>query len=118
MINIEGIRVLNTYTTKEPDLIALIFILALGIVLGVCAVCLLNDNDKFAAIPCFIISIAIIFISIYGFTHIASTTHYDVLIDNSTSLTEVYDKYKIDGKDGDIYHLILREETEEEKTND
>lgn len=118
MINIEGIQVLNTYAIKEPDLIVLIIILTLGVVLGAFAACLLYYNNKLAAILCFIISIAVIFLSIYGFTHITLTTHYDVLIGDSVSLVEVYDKYKIDGKDGDIYHLILREETEEDKTND
>lgn len=64
------------------------------------------------------VSITVIFLSIYGFTHMALITHYDVLIDDSVSLVEVYDKYKIDGKYGDIYHLILRKQTEEDKAND
>lgn len=118
MISIEGIRVLNSYTTKEPDLFAAILILTLGIALGVCAVYFLYDNDKLAAIPCFIVSITIVFMSIYALTHITLITHYDVLINDSVSLVEVYDKYKIEGKDGDIYHLILRKQTEEDKAND
>ena len=109
MINIEGIQVLNFYTTKEPNLIGVIFVLILGIFLGVCAIPLLLDNEKLAAISCFIISIAFIYLSIYGFTHRALITHYDVLIDDSVSLVEVYDKYKIEGKDGDIYHMILKD---------
>ena len=118
MINIEGIRVLNTYVTKEPDLIALILILILGIFLVFGGVYLLNCNDKLTAIPVFIFSIVVVFLSIYGLTHITLITHYDVLIDDSVSLVEVYDKYKIEGKDGDIYHLILLEETKEDKTSD
>ena len=118
MINIEGIQVLNTYAAKEPDLIGVIFVLMMGIVLGVCAILLLLNDGKFESIPVFIISIAVVSLSTYGLTHITLITHYDVLIDDSVSLVEVYDKYKIEGKDGDIYHLILLEETKEDKTSD
>lgn len=118
MINIEGIRVLNTYVTKSPDfgitMLALIFglgILAVGVVL-------LIYKELGEGIFCTVFGAFMALVAIFSLTNRVSATHYDVLIDDSTSLTEVYDKYKIDGKDGDIYHLILREEPEEDKTND
>ena len=118
MINVEGIQVLNTYVTKSPDLAEVILVSIFGLFILVCGIALFVDKETEAGIFCTIFGAIIVLISIFGYTDRVQETHYDVLIDSSTSLTEVYDKYKIDGKDGDIYHLILREEPEEDKTND
>lgn len=118
MINIEGIQVLNTYVTKSPGLAGIIIILIVGLFALAAGIALFVDKDIGAGIFCTIYGAIVVLICIFGYTNRVQETHYDVLINNSTSLTEVYDKYRIDGKDGDIYHLILREELEEDKTND
>lgn len=118
MINIEGIQVLNTYVTMSPDLGGVILVSIVGLLILVVGFALLITKDTEAGIFCTIFGTSIVLLSIFGYINRVQETHYDVLINNSTSFTEVYDKYKIDGKDGDIYHLILRGEPEEDKTND
>lgn len=118
MINIEGIRVLNTYVTKSPNFVAIMLTLILGLGVLIIGVIFLIDKDLVDGIPCTIFGTFTVLVAIFLFTSRVPITHYDVLIDDSASLTEVYDKYKIYGKDGDIYHLILREEPKEDKAND
>ena len=118
MINIEGIRVLNTYVTKSPDFGAIMLALIFGLGILALGVVFLIYKELGEGIFCTVFGAFMVLVAIFLLTSRVPITHYDVLIDNSASLTEVYDKYKIDGKDGDIYHLILREEPEEDKIND
>lgn len=118
MINIEGIQVLNTYITKSPDFGAIMLALIFGLGILAIGVVLLIYKELGEGIFCTTFGTFIVLVAILLFTSRVPITHYDVLIDDSASLTEVYDKYKIDGKDGDIFHLILREVPEEDKTND
>ena len=118
MINIEGIQVLNTYVTTSPDLAGVILISILGLTILLVGFALFITKDTEAGIISIIFGTIIALLSVAGYINRVQETHYDVLINNSTPLIEVYDKYKIDGKDGDIYHLTLRREPEEDKTND
>ena len=118
MINIEGIQVLNTYVTMSPRLDGVILISIVGLLMLIVGFALFITKDTEAGIFCIIFGTIIALLSIFGYINRVQEIHYDVLINNSTPLTEVYDKYKIDGKDGDIYHLTLRGEPEEDKTND
>ena len=118
MINIEGIRVLNTYVTESPDFGWMILLLIFGLFVLSVGIVSFIYKEIGCGIFCIMLGAFMVLMSISGLTNRVPITHYDVLIDDSTSLTEVYDKYKIDGKDGDIYHLILREEPEEDKAND
>lgn len=118
MTNIEGIQVLNTYVTKSPNLLLIICIFLFGLFMGICGFWLIFDGSEIEGIFCIAFSIIIILLATYGSLDIDQTTHYDALIDESTPFIKVYDKYDIEGKDGDIYHLILRKQTEKDKADD
>lgn len=118
MTNIEGIQILNTYVTKSPDLFYTICLLLVGLIMGFCGAYFIYDDSKIEAAFCFFISIIMVSLTTYGLLNRNSTTHYDVLIDKSIPFVEVYDKYNIEGKDGDIYHLVLKKQTEKDKADD
>lgn len=118
MTNIEGIQILNTYVTKSPNLLPVICIFLFGLFMGICGFWLIFDDSKPEGSFCIAFAIIIIFLATYGLLNRNQTTHYDVLIDKTTPFTEVFSKYYIEGKDGDIYHLIQRKQTEKDKADD
>ena len=108
-VTIDGVQVLNVYTTSQLNLcVGIIFLLlcAAFIAIGCIAI-----KDKEIALGIFATSIGAIFttITIVAIVLNSVETHYDVLIDDSVSFNSIYSYYEIDGNDGEIYHLTLRD---------
>lgn len=110
MINIEGVTVLNTYSSVEPELSAIIMLFIIAILFLMLSALGFKTKDFGSGISLLILGVAMSLVSIHLCSIRETKTHYDALIDDSVSFNSIYEQYKIDGKDGDIYHLILKNE--------
>ena len=109
MNNIEGITVLNSYTNYAFNVGAICVAIFLFLVSSALGIWLLFNQESGLGYFCIVISS--IFIATLSLLLVFNkdVLHEDVLISDSVSFNEIYDKYEIEGKDGEIYHLILRE---------
>lgn len=108
-----GITVLNTYSSVEPELTAIIMVFIIAILFLMFSAFAFKAKDFCNGTSILILGVAISLVSIYLCSSRETKTHYDALIDDSVSFNSIYEQYKIDGKDGDIYHLTLRSEVVE-----
>lgn len=67
MINIEGIRVLNTFVTKLPDLFAIICVLFIGLLMSYLGVWLICHDLKIEGALCLFVGIIEFSLVLYGF---------------------------------------------------
>lgn len=67
MINIGGIRVLNTYVTKSPDLFATICVLFIGLLMSYLGAWLICDDLKIEGALCLFIGVIEFSLVLYGF---------------------------------------------------
>lgn len=105
-----GVTVLNTYSSAEPELAPIIMLFIIAILFLMLSALGFKTKDLGSGISLLILGVAISLVSIYLYSSRETKTHYDALIDDSVSFNSIYEQYKIDGKDGDIYHLTLRNE--------
>ncbi len=105
-----GVTVLNTYSSVEPELAPIIILFVIAILFLMFSAFEFKVKDFCGGITLLIIGVVLSLISIYLYSNRETNTHYDALIDDSVSFNSIYEQYKIDGKDGDIYHLTLRSE--------
>lgn len=107
-----GITVLNEYSMLNYSIIGIIFHGILTLMFLIIAIMAFTDNEVFVGILCS--TMLLIFASLMFIRITTNRVVYyeDVTIDENVPFVEFYDKYIINGKDGDIYHLQLREAKE------
>ena len=106
----DGITILNTIIVDDCEQWVVPTVLALGLICIVALVLMLNSNDTGVVIFGTISLLAIIATPIII---IASKTHwrtnernqYECIIDDSVSINEVYEKYNVIERRGDIWVL-------------
>lgn len=111
----DGITILNTIIVDDYAQWVLPTVLALGIICIVALVLMLNSNDSGVIIFGTISLLAMIVVPIIVST---SKSHwrtnernqYECIIDDSVSINEVYEKYNVIERRGDIWVLEDKEQ--------
>lgn len=113
-----GIQVLNTYTVASFNIfIGIVVLILCATIIVIGSICI-KDRDMVFGIPVVFIGVVFAVIILFLIAHNDSETHYDVLIDDSVSFNSIYSHYIIDGKDGEIYHLTLRDSIKDVNSRD
>lgn len=103
----DGVTILNTYSTYSDGWSA---ILATGVIGGVllllAATTLISDGEILAGV---VIGIMILFIVI-GCKQIPQTTYYEAVVDSSVSWKELSEKYKVVKIRSQLITLVERQE--------
>lgn len=109
----EDVEVLNTFVKGGCDFDVGILAIIIGIVAIVAliaAICLLRaDPDAGTALIFSIILLCLSIACIYQSFFEEETTYYQVIINDSVSMVEFYEKYDIVGVEGRIYTIKEKE---------
>lgn len=112
---ITGITVLNTYDTRAMPMFAAIVLMICGLGIIALSIELLNDGEGIGAVVSLILGIIFLTIGFIGIIAPDVSHNVDALIDPQTPFIDVYENYEIKDKRGEIYHLILKQESEAAK---
>lgn len=112
----DGITILNTTLVDECAQWVLPTVLALGFICIVALVLMLNSNDT--GVPIFFGTISLLAMIAIPIIVITSNSHwrtnernqYECIIDDSVSINEVYEKYNVIERRGDIWVLEDKEQ--------
>lgn len=110
----DGITILNTIIVDDYAQWVLPTVLALGLICIVALVLMINSNDAGVIIFGTISLLAMIAISIIVSTskshwRINERNQYECIIDDGTSINEVYENYNVIERRGDIWVLEDKE---------
>ena len=103
-----GITVLNEYSKTHFNVFFIIFIAIAAIVFLICTIVSFSDMEAGSGIFSAICFLLLTLTFIIMITNNSLDYYKDVLIDDNISFTELYEKYEVVGKDGDIYHLKVK----------
>ena len=106
----DGITILNTIIVDDCEQWVVPTVLALGLICIVALVLMLNSNDTgvviFGTISLLaMIAIPIIVITSKSHWRTNERNQYECIIDDSVSINEVYEKYNVIERRGDIWVL-------------
>jgi hypothetical protein len=105
---IDGITILNQTEIMKVPGVWLFITICVSLVIGLIAALILSEADAFPLFTLLTFIILAIIISIF-FEQPTGRYKYECIIDESVSITEVYEKYKVVEQRGDIWILEDKE---------
>lgn len=109
MNSTNGIIILNSYIDKYFNIGILFFLIIVAVVLFLVGIVMLTNKDYINGAIAIFISLIIGILCSFALNYNEDVIHQDVLVDDSVTFNYIYEIYDVQGKDGDIYHMILKD---------
>lgn len=106
----DGITVLNTYTHVIGDAILVAICAVIVLFIAWAAFTELNGNKKLFSFPIFAFGLLLILCVFEAYTD--PIQYAEIMIDDDVPFNSVVERYEIEGKRGDIYTAIVRDDDE------
>lgn len=110
MNTIDGVTVLNSHIENTVNIEWACVGICLYCIIFLFGIIMLCEKEYILGIFLIVLSLIMTVTTSLGLYFNKEVLHEDVLIGDSVSINDIFDKYEVKGKDGEIYHLILKEE--------